>query len=35
MSNNSINAASPQERAKNRLTSVGPDIKQMMAEQEA
>ena len=35
MSNNSINAASLQERAKNRLTSVGPVIKQMVAEQEA
>ena len=35
MSNNSINVASPQERAKNRLTSVGPVINQMMAEQEA
>ena len=35
MSNNSINAASPQERARLRLTSVGPVINQMMAEQQA
>ena len=35
MSNNSINAASPQERARLRLTSVGPVINQMMAEQKA
>ena len=35
MSNNSINAASPKERARQRLTSVGPVINQMMAEQQA
>ena len=36
MSNNSINTtASPKERARQRLTSVGPVINQMMAEQQA